>query len=223
MPASAAPAWISWASCGISWRSTAWSTAWKPPRRRPRRAATWPRSMSLVRCSTAPSLKNGMNGAKTWSLPITARPWNSVAIICSRSNVYASAWRAAFSTNCPVRAAHPDLAVRRGLDLEDREVRVVEQGVAAEHGELDDGVGGTALDRRDHRAELAEERAISWPSSGVWPPHQSGLRSNVAPGGGVERHRASTARCRSCWRRAWSRSRSRPGVIGVWALNTDTR
>ena len=21
----------------------------------------------------------------------------------------------------------------------------------------------------------------SWPSSGVWPPHQSGLRSNVAP------------------------------------------
>ena len=25
------------------------------------------------------------------------------------------------------------------------------------------------------------KNCASWPSSGVWPPHQSGLRSNVAP------------------------------------------
>ena len=50
----------------------------------------------------------------------------------------------------------------------------------AEDLELHDGVHLLALVGGDHRSGLVEEDELD-PSSGVCPPHQSGLRSNVAP------------------------------------------
>ncbi len=62
----------------------------------------------------------------------------------------------------------------------DVEVAVVEQRVATDDLELHDRVDLAAGRGGDHRALVVEELQ-TLPSSGVSPPHHSGLRSNVAP------------------------------------------
>ena len=57
-------------------------------------------------------------------------------------------------------ATHPDLPVRGRLHLEHGEVGVVEQDVAAEHGELDERVDLATLHGGHHRAYFVEELGL---------------------------------------------------------------
>ena len=66
-----------------------------------------------------------------------------------------------------------------------REVLVVEQGVAAVDLELDDACTSPA-DAAVTIVPSSSKKLHTLPSSGVLPPHQSGLRSNLAPVAGSQ-------------------------------------
>ena len=202
IPASAAPAWISWASSGISCSSAAWSdgleTAFEagvgeqlpghldvldPLRRLRRVEERHERGEDVVVGDLGPPLEQRAD-----HLLAVERVGQRLAhgLVDELAGV----------------AAHPDLAVRRGLHLEHGEVGAVEQGLAAEHGELHEGVDGAALHRRHHRADVAEELHLLAVERGLAAP-PVGVALERGPGRRVVAGRASTARCRWACRRAW--------------------
>ncbi len=113
-------------------------------------------------------------------------------------------------------APHPDLAVRRGLHLEDREVRAVEQVVATEHGELHEGVDGTALHRRHHRADVVEELHLLAVERGLTaPPVRIALERRAGGrvvAGQLPRPRSVGCAVQSCARLVADRRDQRLGV-----------